>query len=149
MRSQRPIFSWGRMPPHPPTLPHATACGYGLTIPYSSKPQFCHPLSQCLNETLTWTYRLYMGYGVWGMGMAVWTHGFLWYMYMYVIVGELCGVCVCVHMFPFPFPLSFSLPSHTTSSINPLLFLSPPPPSPSPFHFTEPNRRSGWWCSCD
>ena len=27
--------------------------GYSLAIPYSAKPKFCHPLSQCLNETLT------------------------------------------------------------------------------------------------
>ena len=26
--------------------------GYSLAIPYSAKPKFCHPLSQCLNETL-------------------------------------------------------------------------------------------------
>ena len=25
---------------------------YSLAIPYSAKTQFCHPLSQCLNETL-------------------------------------------------------------------------------------------------
>ena len=25
--------------------------GYSLAIPYSEKPKFCHPLSQCLNET--------------------------------------------------------------------------------------------------
>ena len=33
------------MPPDPPT-------GYCLTIPYYSKPKVCHPLGQCLNETL-------------------------------------------------------------------------------------------------
>ena len=26
--------------------------GYSLAIPYSAKTKFCHPLSQCLNETL-------------------------------------------------------------------------------------------------
>ena len=35
-----------------PTLPWATTwIGYSLAIPYSAE-QFCHPLSQCLNETL-------------------------------------------------------------------------------------------------
>ena len=35
--------------------PYLALCyhmGYSLTIPYSAKPIFCHPLSQCLNETL-------------------------------------------------------------------------------------------------
>ena len=35
--------------------PYLALCyhmGYCLTVPYSAKPKFFHPLSQCLNETL-------------------------------------------------------------------------------------------------
>ena len=43
------LISRGRMLPDNPI-----SRNYGLATPYSSKPKFCHPLSQCLNETLHW-----------------------------------------------------------------------------------------------
>ena len=49
------LISRGRMLPD-----NLISRSYGLATPYSSKPKFCHPLSQCLNETLMLIFAIYI-----------------------------------------------------------------------------------------